>query len=131
MTLHIDPPPLEITIPAHVVSETNLRGAWYVLAQRRALHRNGAKMAVSAALRSAPPSARGLLPALVTLTRIRTARGKVLDDDNLAAGFKAIRDGVADGLGVNDGDRTRVRWKYAEERGEEWAVRIRIEKREP
>jgi hypothetical protein len=33
---------------------------------------------------------------------------------------------------VNDGDTSRVRWKYApEEKGTDWAIRIRIEKREP
>jgi len=60
----------------------------------------------------------------VTLTRIAP---RALDGDNLAAGLKAVRDGVADALGVNDAD-PRVTWAYAQERGKprEYAVRIEI-----
>ena len=49
----------------------------------------------------------------ITLTRIAP---RTLDDDNLAAGFKATRDRVADWLGVDDGDK-RLTWRYAQERG--------------
>lgn len=34
-----------------------------------------------------------------------------LDDDNLASAFKAVRDGVADYLGIDDGDE-RISWIY-------------------
>jgi hypothetical protein len=61
----------------------------------------------------------------ITLTRIAP---RVLDTDNLASGLKAVRDGVADALGVNDGS-SRLTWRYAQERGKprEYAVRVEIQ----
>jgi hypothetical protein len=50
-----------------------------------------------------------------------------MDDDNLPGSLKAIRDEVASVLGVDDGDRARIRFAYAQERGE-WGVRVRIER---
>jgi ABC-type phosphate/phosphonate transport system substrate-binding protein len=38
---------------------------------------------------------------------------KELDDDNLAAGAKPLRDGIAASLGVDDAD-PRVLWQYAQ-----------------
>ncbi len=38
-----------------------------------------------------------------------------MDDDNLRACFKNLRDGVADKLGVNDRDPI-VTWQYAQRR---------------
>jgi len=63
-------------------------------------------------------------PVAITLTRIAL---RVLDTDNLASGLKAVRDGVADALGVNDGS-SRIEWRYAQERGKpgEYAVRVEI-----
>lgn len=46
---------------------------------------------------------------VVTLTRI--APGTLDREDNLTAGFKAVRDGVADALWLNDRDG-RLRWHY-------------------
>ena len=61
----------------------------------------------------------------VTLTRIAPRR---IDDDNCIAGMKAVRDEVANILGVDDGDPS-VEWRYAQERGKpnHYAARIRIE----
>jgi len=50
------------------------------------------------------------LPAAVRLTRVAP---RPLDDDNLQRALKAVRDGVADWLGVDDRD-PRVRWFYAQ-----------------
>lgn len=60
----------------------------------------------------------------VTITRIAP---RALDDDNLASACKALRDGIADALGVRDND-PRVAWRYAQERGKPAAVRIEIER---
>lgn len=51
---------------------------------------------------------------VITLTRI--GPGTLDSEDNLAAGFKAVRDGIADALGVND-RHPRLRWFYGQERG--------------
>lgn len=49
---------------------------------------------------------------VVTLTRLGPG---LLDDDNLTAGFKAVRDGIADALEVND-RHPMLRWIYSQER---------------
>lgn len=63
----------------------------------------------------------------VTLTRIALRK---LDDDNLSRSFKAIRDQIADQMGINDGSDLFT-WKYAQERGtpKQYAVRIEIDAR--
>ncbi len=60
---------------------------------------------------------------VVKLTRIGPAR---MDSDNVIGSFKAIRDQVADCLGVDDGDEATIVFKYAREKGE-FAVRIELE----
>lgn len=60
-------------------------------------------------------------PCSVRLTRYAPSNG--LDDDNLAGALKAIRDAVADWIGVDDKHAERVRYVYAQERGP-WGVGI-------
>lgn len=52
------------------------------------------------------------LPVLVTLTRIGP---RTLDGDNLQGACKAVRDGVADALGVDDGGE-QVTFEYRQEK---------------
>lgn len=64
------------------------------------------------------------LPATVRLTRLSSGQ---LDDDNLLAALKPVRDAVADWLDVDDAD-ARIRWQYAQrstQRGKQ-AVAIRF-----
>ena len=65
------------------------------------------------------------LPTVVRLTRIAP---RELDDDNLAGGFKSVRDGIADWLGIDDRD-PRVKWRYGQIKGKpkEYAVRVSFE----
>lgn len=106
-----------ITHPMPLPSAANLRMHPMQRARRVAAQRQIGYLLVSA---NSPPS----LPARITLTRIAP---RLLDDDNLAYAFKAVRDGVADALGVNDRD-PRVSWSYSQERGAA-AIRITIEVR--
>lgn len=62
------------------------------------------------------------IPCSVLLTRIKP-QGKDLDDDNLTGALKGVRDQVAEWLGVDDGDRMTVRYRYAQRRGP-WGVEI-------
>lgn len=62
---------------------------------------------------------------VVKLTRERGPRGRRLDDDNLRAGMKAVRDGVADALGVDDGS-DRVRWEYDDVPASAWGVLVHV-----
>ena len=62
-------------------------------------------------------------PLKVTLTR--ASRGR-LDDDNLAGGFKHVRDGIADALNRDDGPNSGVKWIYLHEKGP-YGARVQIE----
>jgi hypothetical protein len=61
------------------------------------------------------------------MTRI-APRG--LDDDNLAASFKGVQDGIAWALGIDD---RKIKWTY-EQRSEgtrKYAVKVEITRAEP
>lgn len=99
-------------LPIKTVSEANRRDHWAVKAKRAKSQRHTAAMLVP----------RFGLPCVVTLVRIGP---KALDTDNLAGALKAVRDGVADRLGVQDND-PRVTWKYDQKRGP-YGVEITLE----
>ena len=63
----------------------------------------------------------------VVVITMLSFRRRLLDDDNLAAGFKPLRDAIADTLGIDDGD-PRVKWepRQIESNREETIVRIAI-----
>lgn len=107
-----------ITIPVRTVSELNCRQHWAARARRAANQRSVTRMAARTGL------TRPAFPCSVRLTRIAP---RALDDDNLRGALKAVRDGVADWLGINDRDE-RVGWIYAQERGKpkQYAVHIEI-----
>lgn len=108
---------MKVTIAHKLVSAANLRAGagGFGRSGRAREHRELGRLAVAA---NGPVPA---LPVVVTLVRVGP---RALDDDNLAFAFKAVRDGVADALGVKDHD-PRVSWAYAQEKGE-YAVRIEV-----
>lgn len=63
----------------------------------------------------------------LSITMIRQSP-RPLDTDNLAYSLKAIRDGIADGLGLDD-DRERVglMWTVGQAKGSPQGVRVQIE----
>lgn len=91
-----------VILPIQTVSESNSRDHWSKKAARVRRHRAAAR-----ALCPVVP-----LPCAVRLTRLSS---RELDDDNLRGALKAVRDGVADALGVDDRD-SRVTWLYAQEK---------------
>lgn len=95
---------MNTTLPIKTVSEANVREHWAQRARRAKWQRRDAYMATP----------RHTLPCTVTLTRIAP---RTLDDDNLRAALKAVRDGVADRLGVGDRD-PRVVWEYGQEKAD-------------
>lgn len=103
-----------ITLPLRLVSALNVREHWRTRARRAKLHRNAC---------IAIPKLR--TPATVLMTRLGP---RTLDDDNLQGACKHVRDGIADRLGVDDGDGS-VSWLYAQERSKEYGVRIHITER--
>lgn len=53
------------------------------------------------------------------LVRIVRVGGRAMDDDNLAAGYKPLRDCIAAALGrPGDSERDGMAWEYAQEPGE-------------
>jgi hypothetical protein len=65
------------------------------------------------------------VPGKVTITRLAPRQ---LDTDNLAGACKHVRDGVADWLGIDDGD-LRVAWVCEQEKAKpkQHGVRIKME----
>jgi hypothetical protein len=109
-----------VTIPIKTTSAANLREHWRAKARR---HR-AEKAATSLALLSGAQELRGVGSVTsVTFTRLGV---RLLDSDNLAGGFKAIRDEVADFLGVSDGPETGIAWLYEQERAKEYSARVTV-----
>jgi len=91
------------TIAARLVNSANVREHFMVRAKRTKAHR----FAAWAGLKATGSPGSG--PATITLTRVG---GRTMDSDGLAIAFKAVRDGVADWLGVDDGHES-LTWRYA------------------
>lgn len=100
-------------LPLRIESVANLREHWSKRARRAKAHKLAA-LAVPV----------HPLPCVVTLIRVGPRQ---LDGDNLQGGFKALRDGIAARLGVDDAD-PRVRWEYGQEKGKpkQYAARVII-----
>jgi len=111
-----------IELPIRIESEANGRGHWAAKAGRAKRQREQMQLLI-------PKHKLPGLPCAVTLTRIAPRR---LDGDNLQSGFKAVRDGIADRMGIKDND-PRVTWAYDQRRGapNQYACRIDIAKTEP
>jgi hypothetical protein len=103
-----------VELPLRIESTQNKREHWAEKARRTKQQRLAAL-----AVPTHP------LPCRVVLTRVAP---RALDDDNCVSGFKALRDGIADRLGVDDKD-PRVTWVYRQARGKakEYAARVEIE----
>jgi len=106
-----------ILLEVKTISEPNARGHWAKRAARARSQRTKARQSAQAAAQAVG------LPAVVRLTRFAPSNG--LDDDNLRGALKAVRDGVADALGIDDRD-PRARWEYHQQRGE-YAVMVELE----
>lgn len=114
-----------VLVPVRIESEANRREHWRTVAKRKAWHRLHANAVLLMELGYRAHWWEVAPPMTITLTRIGP---RTLDDDNLASGFKAFRDGVADWLGIDDGDK-RLTWRYAQRKGKpkEYAAEVTIE----
>lgn len=95
----------------------NLRKCWRALASLKERQRRRARSAVAGV--ELPPA-----PLVVTITRHGPRK---LDDDNLQGACKAVRDGIADSVGVDDGSDIYT-WVYKQEHGP-YAVTVEVESR--
>ena len=132
---------MRIVLPIRTRSEANRREHWAAKAKRAKEQRGVAAMLVRRAYNASgarKPDASGALtlrgkavlsePVTITLTRIAPRK---LDSGNLEASFKAVQDGVADALGIDDGDE-RLTWVYGQLKGDpkEYEVWVDVEIRE-
>lgn len=113
---------IEFYAPIRIVSEANLREHWAVKAKRKTAQQCEMIVMLRNALQQKP---KVKFPCVVSLTRVGSRR---MDSDNLANGFKATRDAIANVLGIDDGD-SRIRFEYHQEANgkREYGVRVRIE----
>jgi hypothetical protein len=109
------PASVRVSLPLALVSEANARGSWHSSSARAAKQR--ALVGVVLRQRIAPA-----LPCTVRLVRVAP---RAFDGDNLQRAMKAVRDAVADWLGVDDGD-PRVSWHYAQATGKPREHRVDI-----
>jgi hypothetical protein len=103
-----------INIPIRTVNTQNVREHWAVRAGRAKVHRQTAFYALG------PTSKRPELPCTITMTRLAP---RLMDDDGATASLKACRDGIADWLGVDDGDK-RLTWRYEQRRSKVYGVEV-------
>lgn len=111
---------ISVTFPLPLVSTPNRREHWGTRARRARLHRLATALALSthaAPLRELPR------PCQVRLVRIARRR---LDDDNLVAAFKAVRDEVARILKHDDASPDIV-WAYDQQHADTTMHFVRIE----
>ena len=115
---------IEVFLPVRTWSEANLREHWAKRARRVRTQRQAARLLVRAANNRADIS---VLSGPITIILTRLAP-RSLDSDNLASSLKAVRDGVADALDIDDGS-SRIQWRYAQRKGKprEYAVLVEIQ----
>jgi len=120
-----DPPLVLVAVPLRLKSLANLRfGHWGPRSRLVREHRQTAALVLAPhakALRSQIATAyeTGRRESICTASALTVGLLRIaprkLDSDNLAAAFKGIRDGVADVLGIDDGD-DRISWLYEQRR---------------
>lgn len=114
-------PRIEFTVPIRTVSEANDRSHWRVKNARKQAQQEEVAIAMHNALLRNKVE----LPCVVTLTRYGQ---NALDSDNLSGSFKGCRDMIAQKLGVDDGDVSKVQFEYAQvSNGRNYFVRVEIE----
>jgi hypothetical protein len=105
-------------LPVRTMSEANVR-EHFAKKAKRARHQRSVAAGVCGVELQRPT-----LPCVVRLVRVSP---RPLDTDNLQRSCKAVRDGIADWLGVDDRD-PRVHYLYDQEKGapKHYAVRVEV-----
>jgi len=113
-------PSFRVMAGIRTVSAANAREHWAVKAKRNKSERT----AIRAYFSTCPPSLRLTdAPLVVSLCRFGK---RLLDDDNLAGSFKAIRDEVAACLGRDDGPKAGIRWVYQQTTAKDYWIEIEV-----
>ena len=114
---------IEFSFAMKLASLANLREHHMARARRAKRQRFKARILTLAELRAREIEG-WRWPLTITITRLGPRK---LDSDNLAISAKHVRDGIADALGVDDGDETKAAWLYEQEKSAAYRVRIKIE----
>lgn len=118
---------VQVFLPLKLVSEANARDGWRAKAKRAHEQRRVTHMATRAQIKVRERWEWLLSEEVPSLTVTITRLGRrELDSDNLARACKAVRDGVADALGVKDND-PHITWRPEQLKGRAYGVEIRIE----
>ncbi len=115
-------PHVEFTLSLKLESEANARGLHW-----RAKHARVKEIRTWAGLmtkQKMQPWMRD--PVVVVVTRLAP---RLLDDDNIYGSCKAVRDGIADGLGLKSDRQDKISWFAAQEKAARYSVRILIHPR--
>ena len=112
-----------VDIPLRLVSAANLREHWRTRDRRVRAEREAA-----AYLCRTQPGWRPLAAGESVDVELLRIAPRALDDDNLAAAFKGVRDQVAAELGLAADNDPRASWHYHQQRGRprEYAIRITV-----
>lgn len=104
-------------IAMRLVSLTNQREHWAQRAKRAASQRGLVELALK-------PWVRGVTPPLeIAILRIAPRK---LDSDNLQSACKHVRDGIADAIGIDDGN-PGLTWHYGQASGGPGVYAVAIE----
>lgn len=115
-----------ITLPVRTVSESNARGHWSARAKRAREQRGATRLVCGAPLAKYRSGLRDGSVHHVFVRLVRVAP-RQLDDDNLRAALKAIRDGVTDALGLASDRDDRLTWTYYQrQQAKTYAVDITV-----
>ena len=114
---------LRFNIPIRLVSLANVRMHWAFKAKKAKEQRFTGHEFCKWALMEDGGKPWWNPPWKIKITRIGKRK---MDSDNLAISAKHVRDGIADALGVNDGDESKVLWFYEQKIGKEYSVEIEI-----
>jgi hypothetical protein len=110
MTAAVEPH-ISTFVPVETRSEANVREHWAERARRAKRQRDAAMVILRCVLAKDAAGAEIKKPAGKLVVRLVRAGARRLDSDNLARALKAVRDGVADALGRDDGDPA-IKWEY-------------------
>lgn len=105
-----------VTIPIRTKNPLNGRRNWRPVAREA----KRARTTTYYLLKGRIPTTK---PAVIKLTRLSPGE---MDDDNLAATLKNVRDGVADVFGSDDSRRSGLKFLYEQEKSKTHGVRVEV-----
>jgi len=113
--------PLHMVLPIKTVSEANRHEHWGPRSKRVKTQRETARAHCDDAMQGHDFDCD--YPLICKIVRVGKRK---LDCDNLARSNKAIRDGIAESLCIDDGDSAKLLWFYAQRKGKEYSVEVSI-----